>query len=138
MLTLNIYTPERKVVEGRRVSEITLFGSEGQIQILPGHAAMVGTLETGPISYRLEDGALALAAVSTGFFQVQDEAISLTVETLEMSGEVDVERARKAQAGAEKMLQDAALEEHQFKKYQLKLQRALLRQQVAASLNANH
>lgn len=133
MLTLNVYTPERKILEGRKVSEVTLTGSEGQIQILPGHAAMVGTLETGILGYRIEGGGEAFAAVSTGFFQVDNDHVSLSVETLEMSGEVDRERARAAQTKAEKALQDAALDEHQFRKYQLKLQRAILRQQVAGS-----
>ena len=133
MLTLHIFGPEKKVVEGRRVAEVTLPGSEGQVQILPGHAAMVGALETGILSYRIEGDAVARAAISTGFFEVADDQVTLTVETLEMSGDVDVDRARRAQANAEKMLQDATLEEHQFKKYELKLQRALIRQQTATT-----
>lgn len=133
MLTLHIFGPEKKVVEGRRVAEVTLPGSEGQIQILPGHAAMVGALETGILSYRIEGDAVARAAISTGFFEVADDQVTLTVETLEMGGDVDVDRARRAQANAEKMLQDATLEEHQFKKYELKLQRALIRQQTATT-----
>ncbi|MEN9724323.1 MAG: hypothetical protein RJB38_2309 [Pseudomonadota bacterium] len=131
MLTLNIYSPEKKVIEGRQVSEVTLPGSEGQIQILPGHAAMVGSLETGIVSYRVEGVGEAHGAISTGFFQVQDDRLTLTVETIELSGEVDVARAKRAQAAAEKMLQEASLDEHQFKKYELKLQRALVRQQTA-------
>jgi len=133
MLTLHIFGPEKKVVEGRRVAEVTLPGSEGQVQILPGHAAMVGALETGILSYRIEGDAVARAAISTGFFEVADDQVTLTVETLEMGGDVDVDRARRAQANAEKMLQDATLEEHQFKKYELKLQRALIRQQTATT-----
>ena len=133
MLTLHIFGPEKKVVEGRRVAEVTLPGSEGQVQILPGHAAMVGALETGILSYRIEGDAVARAAISTGFFEVADDQVTLTVETLEMSGDVDVDRARRAQANAEKMLQDATLDEHQFKKYELKLQRALIRQQTATT-----
>ncbi len=136
MLKLNIFTPEKKVLEGRQVLEATLPGSEGQIQILAGHAAMVGTLDTGILTYKVEGDGVATAAVSTGFFSVQDDVLSLTVETLEMSGDVDLERAKLAQATAEKTLQEADLDEHRFKKYQLKLQRSLIRQQVA-SLNAN-
>lgn len=136
MLKLNIFTPEKKVLEGRQVLEATLPGSEGQIQILAGHAAMVGTLDTGILAYKVEGEGVATAAVSTGFFSVQDDVLSLTVETLEMSGDVDLERAKAAQATAEKTLQEADLDEHRFKKYQLKLQRALIRQQVA-SLHAN-
>jgi len=133
MLTLNIFSPEKRVLVGRRVAEVTLPGTEGQIQILPGHAAMVGALETGIVSYRLEGDAVARGAISTGFFEVAEDQLTLTVETFEMSGELDVERARKAQATAEKMLQDATLDESQFKKYELKLQRALIRQQAVAT-----
>lgn len=131
MLKLNIFTPEKKVLEGRQVLEATLPGSEGQIQILAGHAAMVGTLDTGILTYRVEGEGVATAAVSTGFFSVQEDVLSLTVETLEMSGDVDLERAKAAQSVAEKTLQEADLDEHRFKKYQLKLQRSLIRQQVA-------
>jgi len=133
MLTLNIFSPEKKVLEGRRVAEVTLPGTEGQIQILSGHAAMVGALETGIMSYQVEGEGQARAAISTGFFEVAEDQVTLTVETIELSGEVDVERAKRAQATAEKMLQDASLDEHQFKKYELKLQRALVRQQTVAT-----
>jgi F-type H+-transporting ATPase subunit epsilon len=133
MLTLNIFSPEKKVLEGRRVSDVTLPGTEGQIQIFPGHAAMVGVLETGVLSYRLEGDAVARGVISTGLFEVAEDRVTLTVETFEMSGEVDVERARRAQIAAEKMLQDASLDEHQFRKYELKLQRALVRQQAVAT-----
>jgi F-type H+-transporting ATPase subunit epsilon len=133
MLKLNIFTPERKILEGRLVVEATLPGSEGQIEILPGHAAMAGTLETGILSYVVEGQGVARAAVSTGFFSIQEDTVSVSVETLEMGGEIDLERAKAAQALAEKTLQEADLDEHRFKKYQLKLQRALIRQQVGSS-----
>ena len=134
MLTLNVFSPEKKVLEGRRVSAVTLPGTEGQIQILPGHAAMVGALETGVMSYQVEGEGLAMAAISTGFFEVANDQATLTVETIELSGEVDVERAKRAQAKAEKMLQDAALDPSQFRKYELKLQRAIIRQQTVAGV----
>lgn len=138
MLKLNVFTPERKVLEGREVTEVTLPGSEGQIQILPGHAPFVGTFESGPFSYCVEREGQAVGVISTGFFSVAGDVVTLTVETLEMSGEIDVERARAAQARAEKTLQQADLEEHQFKKYQLKLQRALIRQQVGDQAGTTH
>ena len=66
MLKLSIFTPERKVLEGRSVSSVTLPGTEGQIQILEGHAAMVGALETGVLQYQVEGQGEARAAISTG------------------------------------------------------------------------
>ena len=53
-------------------------------------------------------------------------------ETIELRKEIDVERAKRAQKIAEDILRDAELDEHRFRKYQLKLQRSLIRQQVAA------
>lgn len=131
MLKLSILSPERRLVEGAEVDELTLPGSEGQIQILPGHAAMIGTLQTGLFSYHKTGKDPVVGAISTGFFEVKDDEVQLLVETLELKGEIDLDRARKAQQLAEQTLKEADLDEHQFKKYQLKLQRAVIRQQVA-------
>ena len=108
-------------------------GSEGQVEILPGHAPMVGSLETGVFTYRVPgDPTVHKGMISTGFFEVRDDRVTVLAETLELAGEIDVERARKAQGLAEQALTQAALEPDQFKKYQLKVQRALIRQQVAS------
>jgi F-type H+-transporting ATPase subunit epsilon len=52
-------------------------------------------------------------------------------ETVELANEIDLGRAKNAQLKAEEMLRTASLDEHQFKKYELKLQRAIIRQEVA-------
>ena len=134
-LSLSILSPERRLIENLKVGELTLTGSEGQIQILPGHAPMVGTLETGIFHYQAGAESSVTGLISSGFFHViskgDDTEVSLLAETLELKAEIDVERARRAQKTAEDALKDANLEEGKFKKYQLKLQRAMIRQQVA-------
>lgn len=130
-LLLSILSPERRLVENVRVQEVTLPGSEGQIQILPGHAAMIGTLETGIFSFLIEGSAPVSGVISSGFFEIADGRISVMAETLELKKEVDLSRARKAQELAEETLKEADLDEHKFKKYQLKLQRAIVRQRVS-------
>ncbi len=131
-LLLSILSPERRLVENVRVQEVTLPGSEGQIQILPGHAAMIGTLETGIFSFQIEGSAPVNGVISSGFFEVGEGKISVMAETLELKKEVDLSRARKAQELAEETLKEADLDEHKFKKYQLKLQRAIVRQRIGA------
>ena len=133
-LKLTLLTPERRVFEGVDVSSVTLPGSEGQIQILPGHASFLGSLETGAFRFsRTQDGGGEDAGViSSGFFRVADGLVTVMAETLELRGDIDVARAKAAQAKAEKMLNEETLDEHQFRKYELKLQRALVRQQEAA------
>lgn len=131
-LKLSILSPERRLVERTEVEEVTLTGSEGQIQILPGHAAMMGTLETGLFSYRAPSGQTQTGVVSTGFFEVHDDLVTLLAETIEVQGEIDFDRAKRAQQEAERILSQAELDPSQFKKYQLKLERSLIRQQLAS------
>jgi F-type H+-transporting ATPase subunit epsilon len=113
------------------VQEVTLPGSEGQIQILEGHAPMIGTLETGIFHYRSVEGNLHAGMVSEGFFEVKNDTVSVMAEHLELKGEINLEQAKKAQYEAEEALKAADLDEHHFKEYQGKLQRALIRQQLA-------
>lgn len=127
-LKLSILSPERRLVEGVEVEEVTLTGSEGQVQILPGHAPMIGALDTGLFNYQSAGKVPVFGVISSGFFQVKDDEVVVLAETLELKGEIDVDRARRAQQMAQETLNKADLDEHSFKKYQLKLQRAILRQ----------
>ena len=130
-LRLSIFSPERKLLEGERIQEVTLPGSEGQIQVLEGHSPMIGTLETGVLSYKTADGKTHSGVISSGFFEVRGEVI-LMCEHVEMRGEIDLESAKRAQVEAEKMLKEANLDEHAFKKYQLQLERSVIEQQLAS------
>jgi F-type H+-transporting ATPase subunit epsilon len=133
VLKLNILSPERRLVEGASVEELTIPTSEGQIEILPGHAAMVGTIDNGVFRYRSASlgGPEVFGIFSSGFFEVRDNEVTVMAETIELKGEIDIDRAKTAQKLAEKALQDAELDDHKFKKYQLKLERSLIRQQLA-------
>ncbi len=129
-LRLSILSPERRLLEGAVVDQVTLPGSEGQIEILSGHAPMIGVLRTGIFSYESSGKAPIRGVISSGFFEVKEGAVHVMAETLELKGEIDIDRAKKAQNLAEETLKAADLDEHQFKKYQLKLQRSLIRQNL--------
>ena len=131
-MQLSILSPEKRLVTAVDVSSVTLPGSEGQIQILPEHADMIGTLETGPFAYELTSGTSAKGVITAGFFQVRDGAITVAAETVELAGDIDLNRAKTAQKTAEGALNDPELDPKLFRKYELKLQRALIRQQVAS------
>lgn len=83
-LKLSILSPEKRLAEAIPVEEVTLNGSEGQIQILPGHAAMVGTLETGEFHYRAVGGGRSGGVISSGFFEVRDDHVNVLAESLEI------------------------------------------------------
>jgi F-type H+-transporting ATPase subunit epsilon len=132
MLKLTILSPERRLVEGATVSEVTLKGSEGDIQILPGHAPMIGTLDIGAFVYRSADGTPTIGVIAGGFFEVRDDLVTVMAETVELKNEIDLEGARRAQKEAEDALSQANIDEHHFKLYQLSLERSLIQQQVAS------
>ena len=129
-LKLTLLSPERRLVTDLPVDWVTLPGSEGEIQILSGHAAIVGTLHAGVCSWSVQGG-VESGVISAGFFQVSEGQISVLAETLELKSEIDLARARTSQNKAEQALQGADLDEKHFKLYQHKLQKALVRQQFA-------
>ena len=133
-IKVNIISPERRLLEGGSAQWIMLTGSEGQIQILPGHAAMLGSLKTGPFTYLNANGQEESGFISTGFFEVKNDEVNVLAETIELRGEIDLARAKAAQQKAEQALMDADMDAHKFRKYELKLQRALVRQQLAGRL----
>src|SRR5262245_43117747 len=102
-MKLTILSPERRLLTGVEVSSVTLTGSEGQIQVFPGHKAMIGTLETGIFGYEAAQGP-GVGVISSGFFEVKDDNIVVMGETIELKAEIDSARARAAQMKAEAVL----------------------------------
>lgn len=131
-MKLTIYSPERRLFASKEINYVIVNGDEGQIEILPGHAYMLGQLEPGAFEYKLSDsGEIEKGFITYGFFETTHEEVTLLAEVLEYSSEINVERAKTAQLKAESALNESFLEEAQFNKYKLKLQRALIRQQIA-------
>ena len=126
-LKLSVFSPERRLLVGASVEDLVLPTSEGEIQILIGHANMLGSIETGIISFQaVGEVTRTKASVSSGFFEVTHSRVILSVETLELDREVDLDRAKVAQRIAEEKLKSEALDPENFRKYQLKLQRSLI------------
>jgi F-type H+-transporting ATPase subunit epsilon len=84
MLKLSILSPEKRLLEGSPVEEVTLNGSEGQIQILSGHAPMVGTLENGEFHYHAAGGQRGTGMIAGGFFEVHDDNVYVLAESIEL------------------------------------------------------
>lgn len=133
---LSILAPERKLLQNEPVTSVTLMTAQGEVQILPGHSDLVATLEAGQFLVNAASGKTLKGVISSGFINVENGAVKVLAETIELSHEIDLRRAKTAQEKAEKMLTDASLDVHAFKKYQLKLQRSIVRQSIGGT-NAN-
>ncbi len=130
-LQLEVVTPERRVLS-EAVNAVTVPGRAGEMQILPGHAALIAELKTGVLSYT-QDGATHLLHVSGGFIEVSDDRVSVLAEIAERPEEIDAARARLAREHTEKQLSSWSGSEEDFEKARAKLERSMVRIQLASS-----
>ena len=94
VLQLEVATPERELVR-EEVSEVQVPGKHGYMGILPGHAALLGLLGIGTLSY-LSGGKRRYFAVHGGFVEVLDNHVRVLADVAERQEEIDVQRARVA------------------------------------------
>ena len=130
-LSLSVVTPERTVLERDDVLRVTAPASEGQITILPRHAALMTSLGLGELTVVTPDGP-AHMAVHGGFLQVADDHVSVLADAAEHFEEIDETRADAARERAQSRMagpSDAA-EMIDLLRAQASLQRALLRLRV--------
>lgn len=130
-LQLEVVTPERRVLS-ESVNSVTVPGRGGEMQILPGHAALISELQTGVLTYN-QDGTNFPLHVSGGFIEVNNDRVSVLAEVAERPEEIDVARARLAREHTEKALNTWSGSEEEFDKAQAKLERSMVRLQLASS-----
>lgn len=103
-IQLDIVTPEKIAFTGD-VDEITLPGALGEFGVLPGHTFFLSELKVGPMHFSRE-GQIEYFALNRGIAEVTPAKVTVLVRTAENKAEIDVERARAAQARAEQRLRD--------------------------------
>ena len=131
-LQLDVVTPERRVL-AEAVDMVTLPGFGGELGILPGHTPLISRLQTGVLSYT-KDGNTFPLHVSGGFVEVNNNRVSVLAEVAELPEEIDTARARLARERLEKSLGTAwAGAEEDFEKARVKLERSIVRLQLASS-----
>jgi len=130
-LQLEVVTPERRVL-AEAVNSVTVPGRAGEMQILPGHAALIAELKTGVLTYN-HAGANSQLHVSGGFIEVSNDRVSVLAEIAERPDEIDAARARLAREHTEKQLSSWSGSEEDFEKARAKLERSMVRIQLASS-----
>ncbi len=101
-MQLDIVTPDRRVVVAS-ADDVVIPAREGEIDILPGHAAYLGLLGTGVLRFVAEGKAIQLM-VSGGFIEVDNDRVVLMCESAALSGEVVKEEEMKSLHELEKQL----------------------------------
>jgi F-type H+-transporting ATPase subunit epsilon len=125
MFTLNLVTPDKKLVTETEIDEVIVPGFKGQLDILPGHAPLMTTLGTGTLRYKAKGAsAYESVVVSWGYCQVNPGGVVVLAETAESLEEIDRARAEAAKKKAEAELLEPILEPDQIAHIQHKLARA--------------
>jgi F-type H+-transporting ATPase subunit epsilon len=132
MFTLTLVTPEKKLVTGQEIEELFIPGFKGELDIHPGHAPLMTTIETGILRYRLKgDARVHSVAISWGYAQVNPGGVSVLAETAERPEEIDVERVKTTLKNAESRLAGQNEAPELIEKLQRKVHRARARLEVA-------
>src|SRR5579884_3872156 len=91
VLHVEVVTAERELYNGE-ATMVVAPGSEGQLGILPQHAALLTTLKPGAMRIQLGDAEEPLF-VSGGFLEVNNNTVTVLADTAEHAEEIDQARA---------------------------------------------
>ena len=128
-IKLELVTPYKRVLS-EEVDEVTAPGTIGEFGVLPDHTSLLTTMKVGELSYK-QDGQTFYVAVNWGYVEVEDNVMTVLVETAEPADQIDVERAKAAMGRAEEALKKLSSDDKNFKIMEAALERALIRVQVA-------
>jgi F-type H+-transporting ATPase subunit epsilon len=104
-MILQIITPEKVIYDGE-IDELIVPTVNGEIAILPHHVNLLTQVEPGEMTIR-QGGKEQHLAVTGGFLQITNNAISLLANYAVKSEEIDAKQALEAQERAERKLKEA-------------------------------
>jgi F-type H+-transporting ATPase subunit epsilon len=128
-IQLEVVTPERSVL-AEPVDMVTAPGLGGELGILPGHTPLISQLQTGVLTY-VQEGKSYPLLVSGGFVEVRDDHVSVLAEVAERPEEIDPARAKISRDKLEKQLNAWSGTEEDFEVAKAKLDRSMVRLQLA-------
>jgi F-type H+-transporting ATPase subunit epsilon len=111
-MKITIFSSSKKIYESENASYIELPGSEGYMGILPGHEALITTLEIGEIKIS-ENGTNRYIAILGGVAKVSNDDVYILSDEAHLSDELvnkEIEEAiQRTQKQLEQDLQPAEL-----------------------------
>jgi len=130
-LKLDIVTAER-VVYSDEADVVVAPGIDGQLGILPHHAALMTTLQPGELRVRKGGEEFSLA-ISGGFLEVRPDRVIILADAAERAEEIDIARAEEAKRRAEDRLRQPT-PEVDMAEAETALHRALARLEVVEKI----
>ena len=100
-----IITPMRTALD-LDVTGIKLPATQGEMEVLPGHADLITSVANGELSYTPTDGAAKSLFVGGGFLQVEYGNVLLVTDTALEAAAIDTDTVQAALERAQKALRD--------------------------------
>lgn len=104
-LTVRVIAPDKTVWDSD-AEEVILPSTTGQLGILTGHAPLLTALDTGVMRVRVGKNWIPIALMG-GFAEVENNEVTILVNSAERGEDIDKEEARVAFAEAEARLNQA-------------------------------
>lgn len=128
-ITLNITTPRGlKFVE--KADMIIMRCIDGDLGVLPGHAPVSAVLGDGILRI-INNGIEKKLALFGGIAEIENKTVNIFTTIAQRPEEIDRERAERDAREAEATIREES-EEHQVRKLQVLLRRALVRIEVSS------
>ncbi len=105
-LELVVVTHDRTLLD-ETCGEVSLPGRDGDMGVLPGHAAFLGSLRPGVLTYGPAGGPGTSIAVSSGFCEISSDVVTVLVEGACSVEDIDREAVRAELETARKELERA-------------------------------
>lgn len=106
-MQFKIITPMRTALEAE-VSSIRLPASQGEMEVLPGHAAIITSVANGELTYICPGQVPQSLFVGGGFLQVENDNVLLVTDTALTVDEIDTTSVEKALERAQAAYRDGA------------------------------
>jgi len=128
-LSVEIVTIERTLLTEEGVDEVIAPGVEGELAVLPRHAAFMTMLKPGELILKKGNDEIPFA-VTGGFFEVLNDRVIVLADAAERADQIDVTRAEQARERARLALERRESTED-LAAAAAALQRALIRLRIA-------
>jgi F-type H+-transporting ATPase subunit epsilon len=134
-LTVRVIAPDKTVWDAD-AEEVILPSTTGQLGILSGHAPLLTALDTGVMRVRADKDWAAIALMG-GFAEVENNEVTILVNSAERGELIDLEEARATLSDAEDRAKQVAAGSNRQEQIQAKqaLSRARARLQAASGVS---
>lgn len=106
-MRFKIITPLRTALD-LEVTGLKLPATQGEMEVLPGHADLITSIANGELTYTPADGTARSLFVGGGFLQVEHGDVLLVTDTALEAASIDTDTVQAALERAQKALRDRA------------------------------